>query len=265
MVARFYQHQGRVLGLIDGAMADAHKVAESIWSRRELRNLVSRKTISELLLEHIGLIARQKPTSSLSNKIVDFVTKGVEPVSVWVPIDELLVDGSFPFATAVLAPISRAELDALVTSRAAKAPIEHVEQMRDDLYSKWAGRTVMRFELLAEPTRAEEFALERAADYMALLQFYTAPTMVLPLTSHIAPRSARPYRIQECIVSGPEHFHRTQTVTEPMYKLLITKEERSNMEANGLWSCRASRRTPHAITRNSLLVVYSYTAVPAIS
>jgi hypothetical protein len=37
MVARLYQHQGRVLGLADDAMSDAQKIAERIWSRGELR------------------------------------------------------------------------------------------------------------------------------------------------------------------------------------------------------------------------------------
>ena len=52
----------------------------------------------------------------------------------------------------------------------------------------------MRFELTAEPRRAQEIAFERASDYMTLLQFHGAPATILHLASHAAPAGARPYR-----------------------------------------------------------------------
>jgi hypothetical protein len=108
MVARFYQHQGRILGLINGAMVDAQIVVERIWSRRELCDLVSRITLLDLFLEYVGEKARGMPTAPLSAKIVDLVIKKVRRLSVWVPIDEVFVEGEFSFATAVLAPVPRA-------------------------------------------------------------------------------------------------------------------------------------------------------------
>jgi hypothetical protein len=234
MVARFYQHQGRMLGLADSAMSDAQKAAERIWSRRELSEFISRTTILELLLEYVGAVARGMPTDSLSAIIINIVVESVRQVSVRIPIEELFVNGEFSFATAVLSPLSRAQLDAALDIRARNAPAEQVTLLRDELYSQWAGKTVMRFELLAEPKRAEELAVERAADYMALLQFYTAPAMILPLASHIAPRGARSYRTQDCIVLAPAYFHRHKGVTEPTYKLIITNEQRTYMERTGL-------------------------------
>ena len=65
---------------------------------------------------------------------------------------------------------------------------EEVRQFRGKLHSKWSGRTVMRFELVAEPKRAGEIAGERAADYMSLLQIFASPALILPLVSHVAPR-----------------------------------------------------------------------------
>lgn len=253
LVARFYQHQGRFLGLIDDAMLDAQKLTERIWSRRELRDLLSRTTVLELLLEHVGAKARETSTIALSAKIVEAIDKKVQQLSVWVPIEEIIVQGEFPFATAVLATVSRAQLNSILDARALKAPAEQVERIRDDLYSKWAGRTVMRFELRAEPRRAEELAVERATDYLALLQFYTAPTMILPLTSHIAPRGARPYRTQECIVSATKYFHRSQAVKEPTYKLMITAEQRMHMERTGLMVLSSLARGPACEYEEDLL------------
>jgi hypothetical protein len=113
-------------------------------------------------------------------------------------------------------------------------PAEQAARMRDDLYSKWAGRTVMRFELLAEPQRAEEIATERALDYMSLLQFYTLPAIVLSLVSHAAPRGTRPYRTQERIVFAPGIFQQTKRIAETTYTLAINSEMRAHMEKTGL-------------------------------
>lgn len=253
LVARFYQHQGRFLGLIDDAMLDAQKVTERIWSRRELRDLLSRTTVLELLLEYVGAKARETSTPALSVKIVETVDKEVQQLSVWVPIEEIIIEGEFPFATAVLAPVSRAQLDAMLNARAPNSPAVQVEQMRSDLYSKWAGRTVMRFDLLAEPRRAEELAVERATDYLALLQFYAAPTMILSLVSHIAPRGARPYRTQECIVYATKYFHRSKAIKEPMYKLMITAEQRTYMERTGLMVLSSLAQGPACEYEEALL------------
>lgn len=234
IVARFYQHQGRILGLANGAMADAQKAVERIWSRPELCDLVSRTTILELLLQDIGAKARGSSTESLSTKVVRFVTEAVQRHSVWVPIDEVFIEGELSFATAVLAPVTREQIDEALHVGRSNVSTEQAGPMRDGLYSKWAGRTVMRFELVAEPQRAEEIATERAVDYMSLLQFYTLPAMLLSLVSHAAPRGSRPYRTQERVVFAPGVFQQTKRVAEATYNFVINAEMRALMKKSGL-------------------------------
>ncbi|MGO9234949.1 MAG: hypothetical protein ACLP4V_13065 [Methylocella sp.] len=234
MIARFYQHQGRVIGLINGAMVDAQKAAERIWSRRELRELLSRNTILELFLEYVGKAARGIPSPPLSKLIVNIVIETVQQLTVLVPIEETSVEGEFPFATAVLFQISRDQLDAVLGIDNSNHLEQNVTQLRERLYPKWAGRTVMRFELFAEPQRAQEIGAERAEDYMSLLQFYSAPATILSLVSHAAPRCARPYRTQEIIAFGPRVFNQTKRVAEVVYQFIINAETRAHMERTGL-------------------------------
>jgi hypothetical protein len=179
--AQFFPHNGRQLGLSKDAMANAEKAVERIWSRRELVNLLSRDTVRELLLTFAGAKAREMPTPLLSTRLVETVVDRVRPVSVWVPIEEVFVDKEFSFATAILAPVSKAELDSVVENGCVGAPADQLMKLREELYSKWAGTTVMRLEFVAEPKRAQEMAPEQAADYMTLLQFYTSAAMVLPV------------------------------------------------------------------------------------
>jgi hypothetical protein len=235
IVARFYPHGDKILGLSNGGMLEAHKIVERIWSRSELCNLLSRNSILELLLEWIGSVACAKPTIPFSRKIVQAVAETVRLVSVWVPIDEVFVEGELPFGTAVLAPLSRSQLDAALHVGAPQAQANARTLDREKLYSKWLGKAVMRFELEAEPQRAQELAAERAADYMSLLQFYAAPAMVLPLASHIAPSGARPYRTEACIAYAPGFFVHKEIVSEPIYRLEITSAYRAEMERLGLW------------------------------
>jgi hypothetical protein len=153
---------------------------------------------------------------------------------VWVPIEDVAVDGEFSFATAVLASLSRAELDRALNDGGLQESREEGKQAREKLLSKWSWQTVMRFELVAEPKRAAELALEMATDYMSLLQLYAAPAMVLRLVSHVAPRGARPYRIQDYIVCGRSSFNYEESVTERTYQLMIDAETRRFMEEAGI-------------------------------
>ena len=92
----------------------------------------------------------------------------------------------------------------------------------------------MRFELEAEPRRAEELAHERASAYMSLLQFYTTPAMVFTLISHAAPRGTRPFREQAHIVFSQDQFDQTARVAEPIYQFAITPVLRAHMERTGI-------------------------------
>ena len=122
-------------------------------------------------------------TPCLSDRLLKFVYERVKPLTVWIPIEEVFVDGEFSFATAVLSPVSKVELDAIVRDGCVAAPAEDVMKLRDKLYAEWAGRTIMRLNLTAEPARARELALEQAADYLTLLQIYTSSSIVLSLSS----------------------------------------------------------------------------------
>jgi hypothetical protein len=234
IVARFYQHHERTLGLVDDGMREAQKIAERIWSRNEIVNLLSRSTILDLLLDWVGSVACGMPTFPLSTKLTQTVREMVSPLTIWIPLSEVFVSSELPFGTAVLAPLTRNEFDAAIQIGTSQPHSDRSEQWRENIYPKWLGTVVMRFELTAEPQRAEELAAERAANYMALLQFYAAPTMILPLTSHAAPRGARPYRAEESIVYGPERFTRTERISEPPYRLEITSQYRAEMERLGL-------------------------------
>jgi hypothetical protein len=156
-------------------------------------------------------------------------------------IDELFVEGEFPFGTALLAPLSRSELDAALDIATSRAPAGAGALDRERHYTKWLGKAVMRFELEAEPKRAQELAAERAADYMSLLQFYAAPAMVLPLASHVAPSGVRSYRTERCIAYARDIFVHSEKVAEPSYQLQITSTMHVDSNSNAVQRCSFAR------------------------
>jgi hypothetical protein len=54
LVTRFYPRGNKWLGLANEGMVEARRTAERIWDRRELRDLVSLRTIEELLFRMGG-------------------------------------------------------------------------------------------------------------------------------------------------------------------------------------------------------------------
>jgi hypothetical protein len=232
--AQFFPHQGRQFGLSGASMNEAERTVERIWSRKEFVNILSRDTIRELLLSFVAAKARELQTPPLSDRLLQIVEKRVKSLSVWIPIEEVFVDREFKFATATLSPVSKAELNAIVQDGCTGAPADGLMKLREELHAKWAGRTIMRLNLTAEPARARELALEHAADYMTLLQIYTSASMVLSLSSHVAPRGARPYRTDECIVFAPQFFEQNKSIAEATHQLVIDAQHRAFMNQMGL-------------------------------
>jgi hypothetical protein len=234
MVAWLYPQGDKWIGLADERMIDARRVAERIWRRREINERLSLETIEESLFEWLRAANEGRSTDALSGRIEQKINENVRPLFVVIPVDELYIDEEFSFATATIIPLSRATLDDIVSVAGPKYSKERVQALQADLHRTWLGKAGMRFELLAEPRRAQEIAFERASDYMTLLQFYGAPAIVLALTSHAAPTGTRPYRTLRCLSYGPDNLQRTKRVAESTYQLTMTSVERVQAERNGL-------------------------------
>ena len=192
LVTRFFPEEGRVLGLTGDKLVEVLKFAERISSRKELQNIISSDTIREMVLEWIAATVRHRPTDPLITKITQTVRNKVRPLDIWIPIEETQVAGELLFADATLKMVSRTEFDVLVERGFRSAPAEAARLTKEKLHRAWLGRAAMCFSFVAEPKRAHELALEKAENYMALLQFYGAAPLVLRLTSYSAPFGARP-------------------------------------------------------------------------
>jgi len=58
-------------------MQDARKIAEKIWERRELRDIISSRTLLELLLTYVGEKSRDDKVEPLSSTITQKVINDV--------------------------------------------------------------------------------------------------------------------------------------------------------------------------------------------
>jgi hypothetical protein len=235
---QLFRHNGRELGLDTHAMAEAEGIVERICIRKEFRDVISRETVLKELLEYVSAIARQRQTPLMSERLIGLFAEKVRSVSVWVPIEDVSVDRPFQFANATLYSVSKSEIESILEEGCAipanDSEVAARDALRTKLYEEWAGQTVMRFQFIAEPERAEELAHEQAADYMALLQLFTPAAMVLSLTSHAAPRGSRPYRMKEAIVFALNSFQMRSAISEESRDLLIDAEQRSLMDLMGV-------------------------------
>jgi hypothetical protein len=192
LVARFFEKEGRFLGLADEKLVKVLKFAEKISLRKELRDVLSRVTVREIVLAWVGDTVRERPAEPIVARLNRTVRKKVRHLTIWIPVDETQVDGEVKFADSTLKMVSRRELDALIDRGLEKAPDEAVRLTKEKLHRSWLGKAAMHFSLEAEPERAQELGLEKAENYMALLQIYGSAPLLLPLTSYAAPCGTRP-------------------------------------------------------------------------
>lgn len=232
-VARFFEDGGQVIGLAGAAFTDAQKVIDKVWARRDFHDLVTRKAIEDVIFERLAAIHGAQAGPSVSEQLLA-AAANARLRTVWIPIDEFVVLEELPFADAVLRPVSRAEIDELVAAMPSKLSDEELSMVIDKMRRELAGKTVMQFQLTAAADRAQEIALERADDYMALLQFFGAPLRVLALVSHAAPSGMRPYRSHRTLAHGASGVSFSEHIAEPTYKMEITPEYRGIMEECGL-------------------------------
>jgi hypothetical protein len=245
LVTRFYRNKDKWFSLTTEGMTAARKLAERIWGRAELRDLLSLQTIEELLFEWVGDVVRKKSPARFSDKIARTVALTVQELFVVIPIFELHIDEEFSFATATVIRLSAETLDAIIETGIINGNSDELLAKRTLLHRRWLGTAAMRFKLTAEPVRAQEIAMERAADYMALFQFYGAPTTILALSSHAAPIGMRPYRTLDCLSYAHGIFRHTRKVSEPTYQLQMTSTVRAEAERQGLLVL--SNLVPHTL------------------
>jgi hypothetical protein len=232
LVARYYRNDGKKLKLNSKGLADAKKTAEKIWLKPELKDVISYKTLLELLLVQVGKILLNDVSKTLSEIITEKIHEEAKELTVWIPIDNLIIEGELEFATSVLEMLSREKLNILWRS-IARFNSPDTEPLRTEIESAWLGRGIMRFKIFSEPQRAKEIALERATDYMTLLNFYTPSARILSLASHSAPRGQRPQLKEECIVYGLDMFKSHKGYTEQSHLLRINYEILEELKTAG--------------------------------
>lgn len=235
LVTRFFWKEGRFLGLTDEKLVKVLKFAERISLRKEIQDILSAETIREIVLEWVGDTVRNGSTDPIVARIHQTVRDRVKSLVIWIPIEETQVGGELKFADSTLKMVSRRELDALLEPRLKHAPAEAAPLMREKLHRAWLGKAAMCFSLEAEPKRAEELALEKAENYMALLQIYGLAPTVLPLISYAAPAGARPRRMRRSMAISQGSFaHASEGVVDQTYYLIFDYEYQAVIENLGL-------------------------------
>lgn len=215
-----------ICGFTGAAFQDVQKTAEAIWDRKEVRNQISRSTVEDHLKRWAVEAASSRTPPPFSTQLTILLNKSAATRTVWFPVEDLYLEGELPFGEAIISPLSRAELERTIAENGKDPAQPETER----LLKEWAGATIIRFNLAAEPGRAIELARERANDYLALLQFYAPQSMILSMASHIAPRGLHPYRTEDVIIFGEGFFSRTRTVSEYPCRWEITAEYRENMD-----------------------------------
>src|SRR4051794_23779278 len=66
LIARFYEKDGRFLGLADEKLLTVLKFSDKISFRKELRNILSRETVREIVLDWVGDTIRNRPTETIA-------------------------------------------------------------------------------------------------------------------------------------------------------------------------------------------------------
>lgn len=220
----------RLLGLTDDAFTQALRLAESIWKHKQFWQLVTKAAVETAIFSWLASKARGNASDSLVDVCLKLLNEEIKETTVWIPVDNLKLQAPLPFGLGVIRMATKSEILEIFQPMAAsmeRYPILESAQR------EWAGQAVVEFRLRSHPSRAVELASSYADDYISLLQFFGAPPLFAPLSSHVAPRGQRPYRKRSFVQFG-SHFGMGTNISEAPWEMTIRQADLARMNHLGL-------------------------------
>lgn len=225
-VDRFFTHEGKKFGLGEDGYLKLSKLAEAIQRVTAFRSSLSQAFIENSLFSWL----RSRHVSGEDNEsFIDFLTKqaqaAVKPVTVYVPVANLIVEEAFTFGGTTISNISKSLVDELSAPSMKAEDEQHREDAAkffEDFRKKYQGYAAVLIELTCEPAFAEDFSIARAHEITELLGIYSGTVLTVDI---------------KCIsrIKGSENLAQATTITRQAPDSLAVKEQILDLASTRVW------------------------------
>ncbi len=178
-LAKFFEHGGETLGLVDESFQKFLRTAEAIHRTSSFRQVVSLGLVKAKLFSWIQSTYCGQVQQPLSEYLLDDCATDIAEYQVWIPISYLQIQSRFPLGEVQFYPITRELIDSWASIQGPVDPTTEAPTKKrwDSLRKRLQGYTAAVSTILAEPERASEIAVERAEASLAMLRLYHPATL----------------------------------------------------------------------------------------
>ena len=228
--SRAFIHDGAKLGLFGESYKKLARLAEKMQSARELRTVISIKTLEPAIFGWMKARRQAATTASMVDYILRQYDDKIEEWNVWIPIASMILQSDLPIGPIYFRHVTKAVFDSWFQKGR-----EGVEQHGSDAdkaafgafveaQSRIQGYAAANITIIGEADRATEVAFEETQKALAILSFYTAAALVAGVVSFCAPLGQENLDTYLFIAVGDGKLSIQEGVMEPSYAPFVLDE-----------------------------------------
>jgi len=213
-VSRYFDADGRRIGLIKENYASFETLCRSILKSPDLINAISLRSVKDTAFEWVELRYKGQNVQLLIDFMLPRLESIIRKLEIWVPVYGTEIETSFSIGHVVFQPITKALVDTWVEESTRDRAAEEAERRKQFIENerrKIQGFAVGTMVFDADPVRAGEIAVYEVERALNLLRFYEPTNLHPGISSHCTIlgkqhlQSTKFYQIQGGLVVGSSH------------------------------------------------------------
>lgn len=181
-VGRFFISEGERYGLMNSGHLALVELAEKIQRLPAFRDRLSQKFIEESIFSWLKkCFTEANQEKAFMPTLIESANEVVEPMTVYVPIANTVVQRPFLFCGVVIRNISKSLIDEMAAIRASildESKRANANQFFEQLRKDYQGFAAVEMNLVCEPEYANDFAVMTAQRVTSFLGIYSSAMLV---------------------------------------------------------------------------------------
>ena len=213
--AKWFKHEGIVLGLYGENYLDLLRLAEQMQRMPGFSRFVSAKTVFEMIFQWIRDKYRKNTQLSMTEYVVQECEHSIKESEIWIPISLLHIQSEFRIGEIVFRTITKDIIDRWCQKSQELAPHqkEEIQQAFDNDRKKIQGSAAVTLTITADLQRAEEIAFDVCDRAVSFLRVFSPANFSAQASS-------------QCALMGKEHIE--------SYRYILIDNEAVTTVSSGL-------------------------------
>jgi hypothetical protein len=249
-LSRYFEHEDKYVGLGEEGFKKFALLTEEIQRTKELRTLITLKTVEDTVFSWMIGRYTGAVTSPLMEYLIPRLEEEVDEYEVWIPIAEMSVENDALIGAVLFRCITEERLRELFPRPDC---MSEDEERRFNAYffdyqARIQGLAAATLRLTAEPQRAIEIAYEETEKALAVLSFYSAAAFLPGAVFYCAPLGLEYIEKRQCAVRSERGRYQWKNglQSEKLTRWLLSDAYLQEANAAGLGFIQALLAAPSA-------------------